>query len=178
MGGDSSVGARKLQRMGGMGGDSSWQSKAPGSTPCIWHRYPAPRVAGEGGAEGDRGVSFKEHTDGAWLTLVPCSTTPGLEVCSELFLGADRCTSTDVQSAALAREMPCGRKVLEPPIPAVGVQVKTANGWVCPELHAPPGSVAVMVGDGLQFLSRNQARPPAVATLRANPRHCCLIDSD
>ena len=55
-------------------------------------------------------VAFEAHTDGSWLTLVPCTLTPGLEV-------------------------------------------ETSSGWIKPELGAPAGSVAVLCGDGLQFLS-------------------------
>ena len=88
-------------------------------------------------------VAFEAHTDGSWLTLVPCTPVPGLEV-------------------------------------------ETSSGWLKPEVGAPPGSVAVLTGDGLQFLSgsryrsalhrvvrpTNGAAPRASAPylLRASPR--------
>ena len=117
---------------------------SPGAASATVHRfawYP-PEAPGDRDASA---VAFDAHTDGTFVTLVPCAAVPGLEVAA-------------------------------------------ADGqWQCPEAGArAPGSVAVLTGDGLQFLSGAQypsalhrvTRPPpgsparvsAPFLLRASPR--------
>ena len=114
---------------------------APGASAATVQRFARYESAAADAAAAH--VAFDAHTDGTFLTLVPTSDVPGLEV-------------------------------------------EAGDGWLRPERGAPPGSVVVMSGDGLRFVSGGaypsarhrvlhpepgaSARVSAPFLLRASPR--------
>jgi len=103
----------------------------------------------EKAGQGVSGVAFGAHTDGTWLTLVPCSRVPGLQVAlpNRRRRGSDGGGGGNSPLRKEEEEGGGGEGFV----------------WQCPEVieedassslvPRPPGSVAVLVGDGLQFIS-------------------------
>lgn len=117
------MGARVLQMaLAGLGGEmpdvqdlvDSPDGLQVGASSATVHRFAwyESELGDAEAADEKECVAFAAHTDGSWLTLIPCSSTPGLEV-------------------------------------------STPAGWQSPEKGRSPGRVAVLTGDGLQFLSKS-----------------------